>query len=191
MILHHERAKALLKKSVLLRTAEEVQAAVVKVAAELNERFSRIESNDAFPLLLSVMGGAAVFTGQLLPHLTFPMEFDFIHVSRYGNEEHGSEVIWKVIPRQNVMNRLVVVLDDVLDEGETLLHIQRRLLEMGAEKVVLTVFADKQTGAKKPVKADHIGMELPNQFLIGFGMDVEGYWRNLPDIRALPPHLDV
>jgi hypoxanthine phosphoribosyltransferase len=191
MILHHERAKALLEKSIPLRTAEEAQAAVIKVATELNERFNHIESNDAFPLLLSVMGGAAVFTGQLLPRLTFPMEFDFIHVSRYGNEEHGSEVIWKVIPRQNVMNRLVVVLDDILDEGETLLHVQRRLLEMGAEKVILAIFADKLTGAKKPVKADHVGMELPNQFVIGFGMDVEGYWRNLPDIRVLPQYPNI
>ncbi|MDR0934155.1 MAG: hypoxanthine-guanine phosphoribosyltransferase [Burkholderiaceae bacterium] len=181
---HNERAKKILASTEQICTPEQVQAAVAKIAAELNDRFNNLEPG-SFPLFLGVMGGAVVFSGQLLPHLTFPLEFDFIHVSRYGNEDHGSEVIWKVIPRQNVMNRVIVVLDDILDEGETLAHVQRRLLDMGAAKVLLAVFADKQLGAKKPVTPDHIGMTLPNKFVIGFGMDIEGYWRNLPDIRAL------
>lgn len=184
MISHNERAREILKKTEQVCTPEEVQTAVAKVATELNERFNHVET-DAFPLILGVMGGAVVFAGQLLPQLTFPLEFDFIHVSRYGNDEHGSEVIWKVIPRQNVMNRVIVVLDDILDEGETLAHIQKRLLDMGAEKVILAVFGDKQIGTKKPVTPDHIGMTLPNKFVIGFGMDIEGYWRNLPDIRIV------
>lgn len=185
---HNQRARTILENTEQVRTPEEVQTAVSKIATELNERFNHMEP-DAFPLFLGIMGGAVVFAGQLLPQLTFPLEFDFIHVSRYGNEEHGSEIIWKVIPRQNVMNRIIVVLDDILDEGETLAHVQRRLLEMGAAKVILAVFADKQTGAKKPVIPDHIGMMVPNKFVIGFGMDIEGYWRNLPDIRVVtsPP----
>ena len=186
MDFHNERAKEILKKTEQICTPEEVQAAVTRIATELNERFNHIETG-AYPLFLGVMGGAIVFAGQLLPQLTFPLELDLLHVSRYGNEEHGSEVIWKVIPRQNVMNRVIVVLDDILDEGETLAHVQKRLLEMGAAKVILAVFADKQTGVKKPVMADHVGLTLPNRFVVGFGMDIEGYWRNLPDIRAIIP----
>ena len=181
---HNERAKKILQNTKQLCAPEEVQAAVKKVATELNERFNSIET-DSFPLFLSVMGGASVFTGQLLPQLNFPLEFDFLHVSRYGNEDHGSEIIWKVIPRQNVMNRIVVILDDIVDEGETLFHVQRRLLEMGAVKVILAVFADKLINSQKPITLDHVGMQLPNKFIIGFGMDIEGYWRNLPDIREL------
>ncbi len=181
---HNERAKKILQRTEQICSPEEVQAAVNKVATELNERFNHVET-ESFPLFLGVMGGAVIFSGQLLPRLNFPLEFDFIHVSRYGNDEHGSEVIWKVIPRQNVMNRVIVVLDDILDEGETLAHVQKRLLEMGAAKVILAVFGDKQLNAKKPVTPDHVGMTLPNRFVIGFGMDIEGYWRNLPDIRAL------
>jgi len=184
MDFHSDRAKKILQRTEQICSPEEVQAAINKVATELNERFNHVET-ESFPLFLGVMGGAAVFSGQLLPRLTFPLEFDFIHVSRYGSEEQGSEVIWKVIPRQNVMNRIIVVLDDVLDEGETLAHVQKRLLEMGAAKVILAVFGDKQLNTKKPVTPDHVGMMLPNRFVIGFGMDIEGYWRNLPDIRAL------
>ena len=181
---HIERAKELLKKTEVVFTTEQVQAAVTKVANELNERFNYVES-DTFPLFLGVMGGSVVFTGQLLPQLTFPMEFDFLHVSSYGTEDHGNEVIWKVIPRRNVMNRVIVVLDDVLDDGETLFQVQKRLIEMGAAQVILVVFGEKHTGTKKQVQVDHIGMPLPNKFLVGFGLDVEGYWRNLPDIRFL------
>jgi hypoxanthine phosphoribosyltransferase len=186
MKFHNERARELLKNTQVVFTSDEVQAGITKVASELNERFNYVET-DVYPLFLGVMGGAVVFTGQLLPQLTFPMEFDFLHVSRYGSEEAGNEVIWKVIPRQNVMNRVIVVLDDVLDEGETLFQVQKRLLEMGASKVILVVFGDKYTGSKKMVYVDHTGLSLPNQYLIGFGMDIEGYWRNLPDIRILNP----
>ncbi len=181
---HNDRAKRILLKTRRIRSPQEVQDAVRKVATELNERFNSVEV-DSFPLFLSVMGGASVFTGQLLPQLNFPLEFDFLNVSRYGNDDHGSEIIWKVIPRQNVMNRIVVILDDIVDEGETLYHVQKRLMDMGAVKVILAVFADKLLTSKKPIVLDHVGMELPNKYFVGFGMDIEGYWRNLPDIREL------
>ena len=115
-------AKALdiLKNSEQIFSPEQIRKAITDVAAKLNHDFD-IPDVKTPPLVLSIMGGAAIFTGQLLPYLTFPLEFDFIHVSRYGNEEYGGEFIWKVIPRQNVINRTVIVLDDILDEGQTLL----------------------------------------------------------------------
>lgn len=182
--IHIKRAADILKDAELICTAEEVQAAISRIALELNERFSKTDS-PSFPLVLGVMGGGVVFTGQLLPKLTFPLEFDFIHVSRYGDEDYGGEIVWKVIPRQNVTDRTVIVLDDILDEGETLSHVKRRLLEMGAADVVIAVFADKAISKKKPIKPDHVGITVPNKFVIGFGMDWQGYWRNLPDVWAV------
>lgn len=179
----NEKAREILKNSEQIYSPEQVQKTIVELASELNRDFRSPDQTP--PLVMSVMGGAAIFTGQLLPHLTFPLEFDFIHVSRYGNDEHGGEFIWKVIPRQNVINRIVIVLDDILDEGQTLLHVREKLLDMGAARVVLVAFAEKNTGATKPVKADYIGLTVPGQFVIGFGMDIEGFWRNLPDIRVL------
>jgi hypoxanthine phosphoribosyltransferase len=135
--------------------------------------------------VLGVMGGAVVFTGNLLPQLTFPLEFDYIHVSRYGDEDKGGEVVWKVVPRSNVAGRTVIVLDDILDEGETLAHVKQRLLDMGAKEVILAVFADKAIGKVKPVTADIVGITIPNRFVVGFGMDAYGYWRNLPGLWAI------
>jgi hypoxanthine phosphoribosyltransferase len=181
---HHNRARALLENAEEIFDAETVQASVRRMAATLNDRYGDPEKQE-FPLVLGVMGGAVVFTGSLLPQLTFPLEFDYIHVSRYGDDDQGGKVVWKVVPRPTVSGRTVIVLDDILDEGETLAHVKARLLEMGAKEVIIAVFADKNIGKSKPVKADIVGLTIPNRFVVGFGMDVYGYWRNLPGLWAI------
>ena len=183
---HHNRARDLIKNAELLFDQDTVQASITRMADVLNTRFNAADSKE-FPLVLGVMGGAVVFTGNLLPQLSFPLEFDYIHVSRYGDDDKGGEVVWKVIPRSNVAGRTVIVLDDILDEGETLAHVKQRLLDMGASEVILAVFADKAIGKKKPVQADIVGLVIPNRFVVGFGMDSYGYWRNLPGLWAIKP----
>ena len=181
---HYNRARALLANAEEIVSADQVQAAVRHVADVLNQRFDNDETSD-FPLVLGVMGGAVVFTGNLLPQLTFPLEFDYIHVTRYGDLDRGGEVVWKVIPRQDVKGRTIIIVDDILDEGETLAHVKQRLLDMGAAEVILAVFADKELGKVKPVQADIVGLSVPNQFVVGFGMDAHGYWRNLPGLWVI------
>jgi hypoxanthine phosphoribosyltransferase len=183
---HHARARALLAHAEEIVSKEDVAAAVTQVAAVLNARFGA-PGNDEFPMVLGVMGGAVVFTGNLLPQLDFPLEFDYIHVTRYGDDDQGGKVVWKVIPRQNVQGKTIIVVDDILDEGETLAHVKQRLLDMGAAEVILAVFADKAIGKAKPVTADIIGLTIPNRFVVGYGMDVYGYWRNLPGLWAIHP----
>ena len=181
---HYNRARALLANAEEIVSADTVQAAVRNVAEVLNQRFDN-DGTGEFPLVLGVMGGAVVFTGNLLPQLTVPLEFDYIHVTRYGDLDRGGEVVWKVIPRQDVKGRTIIIVDDILDEGETLAHVKQRLLDMGAAEVILAVFADKELGKVKPVQADIVGLTVPNQFVVGFGMDAHGYWRNLPGLWVI------
>ena len=181
---HFSRARSLLDNAEQIVSHEEVLAAVKRVAARLNARFGDPRDTN-FPLVLGVMGGAVVFTGHLLPQLDFPLEFDYIHVSRYGDDDQGGRVIWKVIPRPNVAGRTIIVLDDILDEGETLAQVKKRLLDMGAAEVIITVFADKVIKRSKPIKADIVGLTIPDKFVVGFGMDIYGYWRNLPGLWAI------
>jgi hypoxanthine phosphoribosyltransferase len=181
---HRDRARSLLADARLIHDEAAVQRALERVAQQLNQRFDDAGSAP-FPLVLGVMGGAVVFCGQLLTRLTFPLEFDYMHVTRYGSKDEGGKIEWKVVPRSNVEGRSVIVLDDILDEGETLAHVKERLLEMGAAEVILAVFADKDIGKRKPVQPDYVGLTLPNEFVVGFGMDAYGYWRNLPGIWAI------
>ena len=180
MSLGYREARDILQNAELICTADEVQAAVRRVAQGINAMLAEQQ-----PLVLSVMGGAVVFTGQLLPLLEFPLDFDFLQVSRYGDEQQGGKLTWKVAPGDNVRGRVVLLVDDILDEGETLHAIRQRVLEMGASKCYSAVFADKKIGKAKPIIADFVGLELPNRFVFGYGMDIHGAWRNLPAIYAV------
>lgn len=175
-----EEAMRLLEEADELVAADAVRAAVERMALEISAKLK-----DDFPVVLSVMGGAAIFTGQLLPLLRFPLEFGAIEVTRYNNDIQGREITWRLPPRDNVRDRVVLVIDDILDEGITLAAIKKRLVEMGARAVFSAVFADKAIGRPKPVAADFVGVTVPNRYVFGFGMDAYGLWRNLPAIYAL------
>lgn len=179
MALTKQAALDVLINSEIIFSENEVQAAVSRMAQEINFAMAELH-----PLVLSVMGGAVVFTGQLLPRLNFPLDFDYIHVSRYGNNQQGGEMHWKVAPHENVRGRVVLVVDDILDEGETLNAVKERVMALGATSFHSAIFADKLNGKTKPIKADFVGLEVPDRFVFGYGMDIHGAWRNLPAIYA-------
>ena len=179
-----QEARKLLADSEILFSAEMVDAATSRVAREINRDFA-----DMNPLVLSVMGGAVVFTGQLLPQLDFPLDFDIVQASRYGDKTVGAQLTWRVAPRDNIVGRHVIILDDILDEGITLAAIVDLVKRTGALSVACAVFCVKDYGeeinSKKPLKAEYVGISVPNRFVYGYGMDVAGAWRNLPAIYAV------
>lgn len=178
-MLSRQDAQDALTHSEIIFSEQEVQTAVLRMAQEINAAMAEVH-----PLVLSVMGGAVVFTGQLLPLLNFPLDFDYVHVSRYGNNQLGGEMKWKVAPQENVRGRVVLVVDDILDEGETLHAVKQRVMALGAKEFRSAIFADKLNGKIKPVRADFVGLEVPDRFVFGYGMDIHGAWRNLPAIYA-------
>lgn len=173
-------AQALLDQAERIASEEDVQAVLDRLAGEIGQALGQ-----AFPLVLAVMGGAVVFAGQLLPRLRFPLEFDYLHVTRYRGNTEGGAVEWRVLPGQNVAGRNVLVLDDILDEGETLAAIRDKLVGMGAAQVWSAVLTNKDNGLAKPIRADFVGLDVPNRYVFGCGMDAYGLWRNLPAIYAL------
>jgi hypoxanthine phosphoribosyltransferase len=175
-----ERAWRFLENSDPIASAEAVQAAVQRVAGEITGRLS-----ETYPLVLVVMGGAVVFAGQVLPLLRFPIDLDYIHASRYGAETRGASVDWRVKPPASVRGRAVLVLDDILDGGQTMHAIRERLLELGATSFHCAVLVEKKLKVDKPIHADFVGLQIEDRFVFGYGMDAKGYWRNLPDIRAM------
>jgi hypoxanthine phosphoribosyltransferase len=175
-----DKAWRILNTAEQIYSADTVSEAVRRLAREISARLQ-----DCNPLVLTVMRGSVVFTGQLLPQLRFPLEFDYLDVRRYGDATSGGALVWKVDSATPVHGRTVLVVDDILDEGHTLQSIRDKLLAAGAQQVCIAVFADKETGRPKPVAADFVGIKLPNRYVFGFGMDVSGAWRNLPAIYAL------
>ena len=169
-----------LENSDLVAGAVEVQGAIDRLAAEITQAMA-----GEYPLVLVVMGGAVVFAGQLLPKLRLPLDFDYVHATRYGAAVQGGGIDWKVTPPEHVRGRAVLVLDDILDGGETLRAISDRLLALGAKQVRCAVLVEKILPRAKPIAADFVGLRIPDRFVFGCGMDAKGYWRNLPEIRAI------
>jgi hypoxanthine phosphoribosyltransferase len=173
-------ARKILRNAELVCTAEEVQVAIRKVAAEVTARLG-----EAYPLVLTAMGGGVFFAGQILPLLRFPLDLDYIHATRYGAGTIGASVEWRVAPPDGVRGRTVLVLDDILDGGNTMAAVRDRVLAQGAEAFLCAVLTEKVLPARKPIAADFVGLRLPNRFVFGCGMDARGHWRNLPEIYAL------
>ncbi len=179
-VLIDEEAKQLLKNAELIASAHRLSETVEQMAKEITTELA-----GQYPLVLCVMSGAVVFTGQLLPLLHFPLDFDYLHPTRYNHTLQGGLIEWKVLPPDNLKGRVVLVLDDVLDEGFTLASIRQRIMEGGAKAFYSAVLADKAIGKTKPICADFIGMSLPDRYIFGYGMDIRGLWRNLPAIFAI------
>lgn len=176
----YQQAQQIIDSAELVYSEQIVSQTVQRLAAEITQTLSHQQ-----PLVLCVMGGAVVFTGQLLPQLRFPMDFDYLHLSRYNKRMQGGKVCWQAEPQENVRDRVVLILDDILDEGITLSAIRDRILINGAKAFYSAVFAEKETGKPKSYKADFVGLMVPDRYVFGYGMDIQGIWRNLPAIYAL------
>jgi len=167
------------KTAQLLHTEAEVEAAITKMAEQINQ-----ELNGTNPILLSVMNGGLVVAGKLLTQLDFPLTVDAVNASRYGNQTNGSEIHWKQKPASDLAGRVVLLVDDILDEGITLEAVYQYCKEQGASKIYSAVLIDKKINKAKPISAVFIGLKVEDHYLYGYGMDYKGYLRNAAGIYA-------
>ncbi len=160
-----DEVSALLADADLLFNADEVTAAIHRLAEEISDELA-----GSRPILLCVMNGGLIFAGQLLTRLVFPLQIEYIHVSRYGQGTTGGDLVWHARPRLDLTGRAVLVLDDILDEGHTLAAIADYCLRQGACKVLLAVLVDKLHDRKVTpgFKADFTGIESVDRFLFGY-----------------------
>ncbi|BBL75957.1 hypoxanthine-guanine phosphoribosyltransferase [Methylomagnum ishizawai] len=163
-----------------LYTEAQIDAAIDRMAADIATRLQ-----DQNPLVLSVLNGGILPTARLLLRLRFPLEIDSIKAGRYQGATRGGAVLrWQHQPDTPLQGRVVLLVDDVLDEGITLAELRRWCLEQGAAAVHIAVLVDKDLGRDKPCRADFTGLVAENRYLFGYGMDYKGYLRNWPGIYA-------
>jgi len=171
---------SLLERSERLYESTEIQSALTQIAEQLTAHYA--ERN---PLILCVMNGSLMTLGHLLPQLAFPLEIDYIHASRYGDETVGGEVKWFHQPASSLAGREVILVEDIVDQGHTLTVLRQYCLEQGVKSVSCATLVSKADVEKVGEPPEFIGLTVPNRYVFGFGMDYEGYWRNLPDIYAI------
>jgi hypoxanthine phosphoribosyltransferase len=139
-----------------------------------------------FPLFLSVMNGGLIFAGALALAIVGDLEFDYVHATRYRSSTQGQELTWIKRPRASLSGRTVLLADDILDEGHTLKAIRDFCLEQGARRVLIAVLCKKDHGRTAPgIRADFVGVQVPDRYVFGFGMDYYEQGRNLPGIYAI------
>jgi len=164
-----------------LYTAEQVAAALTAMAAAVNRQLAGTN-----PLCLALMTGGIVTAGQLLTRLDLPLQLDYIHATRYQEQTQGGALQWRALPNIGVAGRSVLLIDDILDEGHTLEAVHSWCREQGAESVWSAVLIDKPSNRRKAgIRADIVGLQVPDRYVFGCGMDYKGYCRNLPGIYAV------
>ncbi|MGD9153591.1 MAG: hypoxanthine-guanine phosphoribosyltransferase [Gammaproteobacteria bacterium] len=174
--------KELQTKTVCLYDAQAIAKAIEKIARQMNAELA-----DKNPILLCAMNGALIFLGQLAPLLNFPLQIDYIHTSRFRGEMRGGDLHWLATPTIPLKNRNIIIIEDILDSGITLAAIKDYCVQQGAKEVLSAVLVDKAHPREEGGldKAEFTGLNVPDKFLIGFGLDYKGYLRNIPGIYAV------
>ena len=172
--------KQLISESSLIYSNKQIGDAILDIANDCNSHLRNEEVT-----ILPVMNGALIFAGQLIPRLNFNCILDYIHASRYSNNQGQPNVNWIYKPNKDLIkDKIVLVIDDILDEGLTLSDIKKNLIEMGAKQVVIAVLFNKKIDKIKSIKADFFGLEVPDAYVYGFGLDFNGIGRNIPHLYA-------
>jgi len=157
--------------------------------AELGARISR-DYEGKKPLLVSILKGAVVFMADLMRSVTIPCEIDFMSVSSYGSGRKTSGVVQILKDLDSdITGRDVIVVEDILDSGLTLSYLLEILKARNAASIKLCTLLDKPDRRKILVKVDYCGFVIPDEFVVGYGLDYAGFYRNLPYIGVLKPEV--
>lgn len=183
MIFKHPLSEALPRSEIVV-DRDTIHDGINRIAHEI-----AAEYGDEVPVMLTVLHGGlpfAAFLSMAVGDLGLDMTFDYVHATRYQGETRGADLVWKAKPTCDFKNRRVLLTDDILDEGLTLLAVRDWLLEQGAKDVKIAALSVKNHDrAVKGLRADYVAIQVPDRYVFGFGMDYYEQGRNLPDIWAL------
>ena len=159
----------------------EIASTVARLAAEIS-----CDYRDKSPLLIGILKGSFIFLADLIRVLDFPLELDFIRLSSYGGgtQSSGSIIIEQRL-RSNVRGRHVLVVEDIVDTGITVAFLLDYLKKKKPATLALCALLDKPSRRRVPVAIDYLGIDVPDKFLVGYGLDFNEKYRNLPDICVL------
>ncbi|MBJ7538847.1 hypoxanthine-guanine phosphoribosyltransferase [Marinomonas transparens] len=159
--------------------------------AQINEALDKMATQitkdlgEKRPLVLCVMNGGLIPTAGLLERLNFPLELDYIHATRYGMATEGALLKWLSYPQSSLKDRDILVIDDIFDQGYTLQAIIHWLEGQETKSVSTATVINKLHDRKVDMMPDYIGVDAEDRFLFGYGMDYNGFFRNLKGVYAI------
>ena len=180
-------AKSSMEQDILrvLYSEEQLKARVAELGGAIYDRFCGRD-----PIFLAVLKGSFVFMADLVRACQLKCDVEFIAVSSYQNETTSSGVVQILHDlQQDITGREIIVIEDILDSGNTLFFLKNYFLTKGAKSVTIVTLLDKPARRTKPIKADYAGFEVPDEFVVGYGLDYAQQYRNLPYIGVLKPEV--
>ena len=168
----------------VLITDKQIARRIKILAREIERDFRGREM-----VVVSLLSGTVMFLADLIRHLNLPLRLDFIGVSSYGAGTESGELVFTKELRLDVRNRDVLLVDDILDTGKTLRRVLPKLRLLKPRRIKTCVLLDKPARRSEKIKADYIGFEIPDYFVIGYGLDFAERYRNLPFVGVLHPHI--
>ena len=151
-----------------------------RVAAEINR-----DMKDENPLFISILNGSFMFASDLMKRIDFPCEISFVKIASYHGTESSDNVLELIGLKENLRGRSVVVVEDIVDSGKTMTQVLEMLRHRGVGRVAIATLLFKPKALKYNLSIDYAAMEIPNDFIVGYGLDYNGYGRNLKDIYTV------
>jgi len=168
------------KEFELFISSEKIQNSIQMMAEKINA-----DAADKKPLFIVILNGAFVFAADLIKNITIPCEVTFIKLSSYSGTQ-STHVVREMIGLDvSLSNRYVIVVEDIIDTGITMEYITNQLKKLDAREVKVATLLLKPHALKREVTIDYAGLEIPNDFIVGYGLDYDGFGRNYPDIYKI------
>jgi len=168
----------------ILITDRQIARRVRQMAREVERDFRGREM-----VVAALLNGTVMFLADLIRHLSLPLRLDFIGVASYGAGTESGDLVFTKELRLDVRGRDILLVDDILDTGRTLSHVLPKLRALKPRRIRICVLLDKPSRRTEDVEADYVGFEIPNYFVVGYGLDFAERYRNLPFVGVLHPHV--
>ena len=171
-------------KAILL-TKEEIQARVKEIGRQIARDYA-----DEPPLMVCILKGSVVFFADLIREIDLPLKIEFMTASSYGSATVSSgEVKVKSDLDDKIVGKHVILVEDIIDSGRTIAYIKADMLGKGVKSLKVCSLLDKPDRRVAEVKADYVGFEIPDEFVVGYGLDFNQLYRNFPDLGVLKPEM--
>ena len=164
------------------------EAQLAKRIKALGKQLQR-DYKDRDLVVVSLLNGTVMFLGDLIRNLPMPLRLDFIGVSSYGSGTASGELVFTKDLKIDVAGRDVLLVDDILDTGKTLTRVLEKLRPLKPKRIRTCVLLDKPERRLEKIKADYVGFTIPNEFVVGYGLDYAERYRNLPFVGVLRPEI--
>lgn len=174
-------------KDELLLTKEQIAARVKEMGDEITRDYEGVEGE---LVLIGILKGAIVFFADLIREIDLPLSMDFMAISSYGSATKSSGVV-RILKDldKDIVGKHVLVVEDIIDSGLTLSFLKDNLLSRGAASLKICTLLDKPERRKVDLHVDYAGFQIPDEFVVGYGLDYAETYRNLPDIGVLRPEI--